>query len=353
MRSRVLALSLLLALTASAQRNPGNRGGTSGGASNPFPSVSNSRGNETLSVRITNEQDRPLTIEVRVQLTNNAGVPVSENFAHDGMTQFPIQPGTYRLRVSGPDIEETTSDSFTVFGGEGAPMQFVRVKMRPQPGQGGSTQGTVSASELNVPDKAKSEVRKAHDEMAHQQWKKAVTHLEKAIEIYPQYATAYNDLGVAYIKTGDSARARQSFEKAAEFNEHTGMAYLNLARFSLSEQNYPETIRLVNRALSLNPNHPEALLMLANSELATGQYASALVHARKVHDLNHERFAVTHVIAARALEAEQKPAQAVAEYEMFLKEDPNSPRAAAVRDALKRVAAQAQPAPAVAATPKP
>lgn len=349
----VLPLSVLFALTAFAQRTGGGgatRGGTGGGSSS-IPGASSPRITETLLVRITTEQDRPVPFNVRVQLVNNAGVPVSETFAHDGMAQFPVQPGNYRLVVTSPEIQDATTDTFSVFGGEGAPMQFVRVKMRPQEGQT-SAQGTISAYELNVPDKARAEVRKANEEMAHQQWKKAIAHLEKALDIYPQYASAYNDLGVASVKSGDTARARQSFEKAVELNEHTGMAYLNLARFSLMDKNYPETVRLANRSLALNPSQPEALLLLADSELALGQYASALVHARKIHDLAHERYAVAHVIAATALEKEQKPNEAIAEYETFLKEDPTSPRAPAVRQALGRLSAQAKPA-AAGPNPKP
>jgi Tfp pilus assembly protein PilF len=337
MLSRVLALTFALTLWATAQRVGSG-------------SIPGSRGIQTVSVRIATDNGQPLNFPVRVQLTNDSGTPISEVFAHNGMVDFPVREGNYRLRVTGAEIQDVTTESFSVSGAVGTPMQFVRVKLREQPNSAGSAQGTISTSELNAPDKARSEFRKGNDEIAHQQWKKAVSHLQKAIDVYPQYASAYNSLGVAYIKIGDAAGARQAFEQAVKLNEHTGMAYLNLARMSLMARNYPETIRLSGRALALNPNEAEALVMMANSELAIGQYDSAVLHARKVHELPHQHLALAHVIAATALEGQHKPAEAAAEYELFLREDPNSPRAPGVRQALMRVSAQAQP---TAAGPNP
>jgi hypothetical protein len=59
-----------------------------------------------------------------------------------------------------------------------------------------------------------------------------------------------------------------------------------------------------------------------------------------VHSGPHERFAVAHVIAAAALEKQNDAKGAIAEYQQFLKEDPNSPRAAGARKALERLVGQ-------------
>jgi len=45
-------------------------------------------------------------------------------------------------------------------------------------------------------------------------WREAIYRWERAVEIDPTYAEAYNDLAVAYEHEGDLAKARVAYEKA-------------------------------------------------------------------------------------------------------------------------------------------
>jgi Tfp pilus assembly protein PilF len=45
-------------------------------------------------------------------------------------------------------------------------------------------------------------------------WREAVYRWEKAVEIDPTYAAAFNDLAVAYEHEGQLQKARQAYEKA-------------------------------------------------------------------------------------------------------------------------------------------
>ncbi len=47
-------------------------------------------------------------------------------------------------------------------------------------------------------------------------WREAVFRWEKAVEIDPTYAAAYNDLAVGYEHEGQLDRARRAYEKALE-----------------------------------------------------------------------------------------------------------------------------------------
>ncbi len=47
-------------------------------------------------------------------------------------------------------------------------------------------------------------------------WREAIYRWERAIEIDPAYAAAYNDLGVAYEHEGQLDKARKAYEKALE-----------------------------------------------------------------------------------------------------------------------------------------
>jgi Flp pilus assembly protein TadD len=47
-------------------------------------------------------------------------------------------------------------------------------------------------------------------------WKEALYRWERAAQLDPSYAAAYNNLGVAYEQVGDFEKARAAYEKALE-----------------------------------------------------------------------------------------------------------------------------------------
>ena len=49
-------------------------------------------------------------------------------------------------------------------------------------------------------------------------WREAIYRWEKAVEIDPKYAAAFNDLGIAYEHEGQLEKARKAYEKALELD---------------------------------------------------------------------------------------------------------------------------------------
>jgi len=49
-------------------------------------------------------------------------------------------------------------------------------------------------------------------------WREAIYRWEKAVELDPTYAAAYNDLGIAYEHEGDLSKARKAYEKALDLD---------------------------------------------------------------------------------------------------------------------------------------
>ena len=47
-------------------------------------------------------------------------------------------------------------------------------------------------------------------------WREAIYRWERAVEIDPTYAAAYNNLAIAYENQGDFERARTAYERALE-----------------------------------------------------------------------------------------------------------------------------------------
>jgi Tfp pilus assembly protein PilF len=167
---------------------------------------------------------------------------------------------------------------------------------------------------------------------------------EKAITEYPRYARAYDMLGVIAIKSSDRSKARELFSKSIQADGTFLPAYVNLARLDLQEQNYAESESLLAKVLTVNPAMPEAAALLATTEFANKEYEKALADVDRTHALrNHEPFAEVHIMAAKVLRLQDHPDTAIVQLQLFLKEKPDSPQVASVRETLAALGAAPQP----------
>jgi Tfp pilus assembly protein PilF len=321
-RRLVAALALLsFALPAIAQRRPP-------GAS--IPDLIDVR------VRVVFTNDRTVPRMIRVQLLSGTGLYAGEAFTDDlGSVEFRVGPGNYRVRVTGNEIEETTTDVFTVYSRQGSHTETVTVERKPVEGGGAtSTEGTISMVDLNVPRKAERELEKGARAMEKKAMEKAEEHFRKAIELHPGYATAHNYLGVVMMNTGRPGDGRAAFARAVELNDNYSAAHVNMAKVLFGEKNAKDAEPHLLKALKTDPLNAEILTLLSNAQLINGNFQDAVANARKVHSIPHEQFAIVHYVAARALEASQQRGEAVVEYTMYLKEAPQGPLADESRERI-------------------
>lgn len=300
------------------------------------PAVAQARSGN-LGIRVTFPDGRACNVVVRVQLMSGASTsPLAEGYTNDmGMTEFNnLQVGNYHVIVSGEGIEQTDSGTFEVDNRRTSQYQYVTVKPTKKSGEADLIPGEsiVSAADLKIPAKAAKEFDKANRLMARQEWKKAILHLNKALALYPQYARAYNNLGVAYARLGDRAQEREVLQKAVAL--HFAPACVNLAKMAIADRDMPQAEDLLGRATADDPSSAPTLILLANVELLDHHYDLAIGNCRKAHSVSQDSHALAHYIAARALEHENRSPEAVAELQTFLQEEPSGERANAVRKEL-------------------
>jgi tetratricopeptide (TPR) repeat protein len=310
-----------------------------GGAANASAQLFNPTPCElVVRVRIGNIQNQA-SAGLTVQLLNGFGtIEQDQKTDAGGMVQFHTLTGIHSLRIYGPGIQEYTG-RVELEKGEIRHTEMVQV----QPEKTGASaatgpeSATVPAARLKVPEKAKAEFESGSLALEKKEWAEAKKRFQAAIGIYPEYDVAYNGLGMAAASSGDAKAAREAFEKAVQLNDRFAEAFRNLARISLSERKYDEMDTLLTKSLESDPLNAWALTYAAYAELQTHKFTEAIANARKAHGLPHPGLASVHIVAARALEATQKPAEALAEYKSYLEEDPNGRDAARAREAVARL----------------
>jgi tetratricopeptide (TPR) repeat protein len=296
-----------------------------------------------LKVTVQLAGTRQAVGHVRVELLDGTGILQATNYTNsDGEVEFQqLQPGTYRLRVVDPDVEPLTTDIFRLEKRQMIASQFLSIKLKPgaHP-EGVIPAGKVSADELKVPAKARKEFESGSALLEKNELPEAQLRFQKAIDIYPQYARAYNHLGVTLMRMGQSDKGREMFEKAVAINGSYSEALLNLAKIRIAEKNNAAAETLLQKAVAGDPTSAEALTILANVQLLEDKYEDAAANASKVHALEHAKFPMAHWIAGRAYEILNKDTDAIAEYTNYLKESPGGALAERARASLKTLREQ-------------
>lgn len=107
------------------------------------------------------------------------------------------------------------------------------------------------------------------------QLEKAQIHLEKAVELDPQFINAWNNLGSVYFNLGKILLAIECFKKAISIDFHSNTAYFNLIRIYLQTQQYTQASDVLNKYLEENNENKMASLLKALIFEAKGELNKA------------------------------------------------------------------------------
>ncbi len=332
MKSRVLYLSLLLATTAVL---------ASGQMNNPFsmPNAGHNGFGQTMnnlagSVRTTAGQPvRNARVELR---TMSTGQPVASGYTlPNGSFEFNnVPPGSYDL-VAVLGVNEARQ----------------RVDLR-QPNIGvqlilatdadansGSGNATVSVAQLHVPDKARKLFAKAEEAMHKQKLPQAREAVAKALQVFPQYAQALTLRGILNLQDNHVDAACADLEQAIKDDYSYGMAYVALGAAYNLVNRFDDSLRVLQRGVSLSPASWQAHFEFSKALLGKGQFAAAFRQANKAAELAPVNYPAIHLVRAHALLGMKDYNQAVAELEQFLGTEPAGADSAHARETLNQVRA--------------
>ena len=112
---------------------------------------------------------------------------------------------------------------------------------------------SISVTSALAPPDAKKALDKARDAEKKQQLDQAQRLLEKAVNIYPKYATAWYELGRIQMQKNDPVGAKRSFEQSVVADPKFVNPYDGLAQLVFQLKKWPEVIDTTNKLLALDP----------------------------------------------------------------------------------------------------
>lgn len=162
---------------------------------------------------------------------------------------------------------------------------------RPAPPAGSGP--TVSAGELEqkVPEKARKEFERATAAAAAGRREEALARLNKAVEIFPDYLMARNDLGVQLMDAGRLDEAAAHLRHAVRVGPKAFNPQLNLGILLVRRHEFAEAARVLEESVSLNPRSPSARLHAGLAHGALGDYERAARELKSAYEMGGAEYA--------------------------------------------------------------
>jgi tetratricopeptide (TPR) repeat protein len=146
---------------------------------------------------------------------------------------------------------------------------------------------TISATSAGAPGKAKKEYEKGLELEKKEKWDPALASFQKAVEVYPEYAIAWFEMGRVQVQKGDPGAARQSFHQALSADSKFVGPYHELAKMALRDKQWQEVVDTTDAVLKLNPvNFPGDWLLNAAGSFNLQHLDAAEKSARRGLELD-------------------------------------------------------------------
>lgn len=288
---------------------------------------------------------RPVTREIRFQLRSDSFRRPPEYHYTDARGRFEIsvQPGVFYVITVDSDDENwgPTQINFLPSGQSPRVDVFLEPYRREVPV---SKDAAVSLSALkqNVPAAARKEFDAGVKSMKKGEREKAGRQLQHAIELFPEFVDAHNELAAVRMKENRVAEAEQLLRRAVEIDPDAVRPLLNLALCLLRQERYADAEPFLERATRLEPRQPTAHMLFGIALFNVGKENDAeriLTHA---YELGGSQVAQAQYYLAKIYLRRNDSARAAKALERYLEDVPNDPNAAQLQQMLARLRSQPQ-----------
>ncbi|MCA1614492.1 MAG: tetratricopeptide repeat protein [Acidobacteria bacterium] len=196
---------------------------------------------------------------------------------------------------------------------------------------------TVSAGELEqkVPGKARKEFEGATRAAAAGMRDEAVARLQKAVEIFPDYLMARNDLGVQLMAAGRLEEAEEHLRHAVRLFPKAFHPNLNLGALLVRRQGFEEAAQVLETAISLNPRSAAARLHAGEAHAALGRHERAERELKTAYEMGGAEYAAALFHLGQLYLGRGERELALQSFETYLGVAPNAVNADQARALIK------------------
>ncbi|MGJ5816229.1 tetratricopeptide repeat protein [Paludibaculum fermentans] len=289
------------------------------------------------------------TFEVRGQLVpavrasvslHGATSPFQASTLSDSSGQFKftrIEAGSYSLIIFVPGSGETrkTIDIGPRVAGKGRRVELAvrldEAKMTPD------RSAVVSMRELSIPDSARAEYVAADRRLGQRDVDGAIAHLKRAVEIAPQFASAWNHLGTIAYQTRRYDEAEGYFRKSLEADPQAYEPLVNLGGVLVTLGRMTEAWSFNLNAVLRRPNDALAQSQMGMTYFGLGKLELAERYLLEARRLDGGHFSHPQLLLAEIYLRRDEKQKAAEQLEDFLRHHPDWPQGEEMKRGISRL----------------
>jgi tetratricopeptide (TPR) repeat protein len=197
----------------------------------------------------------------------------------------------------------------------------------------------VSRSQLTIPEKAMREYADAQKDLERHDSAAAEQHLLRAVDLAPQFAQAWNNLGTIAYQTRRFRIAEQRFREGLRHDPTAYEPLVNLGGVLINLRKLDEALKVNVHATLLKPNDALAQSQLGMTYFEAGFFDLAIKHLEIARRLDAAHFSHPQLYLAEIYLRREDKRSAAEVLEDFLRHHPDYPEAETMR---KRIAEMRQ-----------
>jgi tetratricopeptide (TPR) repeat protein len=188
-----------------------------------------------------------------------------------------------------------------------------------------------------VPAEAQKEFEQGQSELLdHKNVQASLIHLEKAIELYPNFFEAQMLLGTAYMDAQQWDKAARTLHTALAINGRAAPALFALGEVYRRQKKYAEAERALQDGLKLDERSAQGHFTLGRVYWDEGDFVKAGPQIGRALILKPD-YAEAHLLAGNILLRAHQPENSLAEFEEYVRLAPNGEFAAQARQVAQRL----------------
>ena len=201
------------------------------------------------------------------------------------------------------------------------------------------TSRVVSAAELRqqIPGNAKKAYEQGIKFVNKGNFVEAAKYFEQAIEIYPEFLAARNDLGAQYLKLKRIDEAEKHFQMVLAKDPKNFNAKFNMGLVSIERQDYPGALILLNQALSIDSTRAVAHLWIGIAKLEMGSLPEAENALVRSLVMGGNECVAAHYYLARLYLSQHELGDASRSIQAYLREAPKGEHAQEAKELARRI----------------
>ena len=290
-----------------------------------------------IAGQVRSADGRSATANALVRLERHTGSLVDQVMTDStGKFRFArLAPGPYVVSVKTEGFA-TTSSQLDI--NRLIPRQYVLLQLQPVGETFRKPRLSATTVDANVPAGAQAELEKARAALQAKKPEEAVTHLERALGLYPDFFEAQMILGVTRIELRQWDRAEHDFRRALEINPKASVAFVSLGEVYRRQKRYTEAERRLVAGLKLDRGSWQGHFTLGRVYWEMNEVLKAAPHVGQALELKPD-YPEGRLLAGNIFMRLNMPEKALIEYEEYLRLAPTGEFARLTQENVKKLKA--------------